>query len=47
MTYGSMPTAGQTVTQTARRANKKTNQNISKLKTYFSKHEAKSRPIFK
>ena len=47
MTYGFTRTAGQTVTQTARRANKKTNENISKLKTYFSKSETKDRPIFK
>jgi hypothetical protein len=39
---------GQTVTQTVQRANnKKTDQNISKLKTYFAKNESKTRQIFK
>ena len=39
--------AGQTATQTVRRANKKTDSNVSKLKTYFAKHETKDRSIFR
>lgn len=38
---------GQTATQTVQHANKKTDLNISKLKTYFAKNESKTRQIFK
>ena len=39
---------GQIVIPTVQRAaNKKTDQNISKLKTYFAKNESKTRRIFK
>lgn len=47
MTYGSTRTVGQTARQTARHANKKTDQNISKLKIYMSKDETKVRQILK